>query len=198
MSETGAVKFTCEHVPVELAAFPGWEELNFCRGTLRQLGLIGVEANGIGFGNLSVRETGTNNFYITGSGSSSVVEFQAAHCAKVTAYDFGRNWLRCEGTMVASSESLTHAAIYEADGNVGAVIHCHSTAAWSRLLHVIPTTSAQVEYGTPEMADEVLNLFEASDVRKRKIFVMAGHVDGIVAFGRDIKEALDMISRASI
>ena len=50
--------------------------------------MIGVGANGIAFGNLSVRERGTNRFYITGSGTGALPELGLEDYAKVTAFDF--------------------------------------------------------------------------------------------------------------
>ena len=67
MSETGSVKFTCQQVPVEIGAFAGFAELNEYRRKLLELGMIGVDANGVGFGNLSIRDDATSRFYITGS-----------------------------------------------------------------------------------------------------------------------------------
>jgi hypothetical protein len=66
---------------------------------------------------------------------------------------------------LASSESLTHAAVYSGDGAAGAVIHCHADALWQRLVGRVPTTSAEVAYGTPEMAGEVLRLFHSTQLR---------------------------------
>ena len=195
MSETGAIKFTCEHEVMELAPFAGFPELNACRRKLRQRGLIGVGTNGIAFGNLSVREEEANRFYVTGSGTGGLPELGLANYAKVTAFDFTRNWLRCEGRTIASAESLTHAAVYQAEAEVKAIIHCHSAKLWKRLLGVAPTTGVEVEYGTPEMADEVLRLFAEPDVRKHQLFVMAGHADGLIAFGRTLAEALAILTK---
>ncbi|MDQ6655378.1 MAG: class II aldolase/adducin family protein, partial [Verrucomicrobiota bacterium] len=114
----------------------------------------------------------------------------AADYARVTAYDLDRNWLRCEGRTVASSESLTHAAVYEGPARISAVIHCHSGALWEQLLALGPITSATVEYGTPAMAREVQRLFRETDVRQQQIFAMAGHENGVVAFGRTAAEAM--------
>lgn len=191
MSET--VKFTCEHVALELAPFAGMDELNECRGKLLQLGWIGVDRNGIGFGNLSARDGATNSFYITGSGTGAFVKLGLTHYAKVIAYDFDRNWLRCEGAVVASSESLTHAAVYETNAAAAAVIHCHNAALWRRLRGVVAATSSHVEYGTPEMAEEVTRLFATTDVKRKKIFVMAGHEGGIVTFGQNLTEAFTVL-----
>ena len=92
------IKFTCEQVevPVEIGTFAGFAELNEYRRKLLELGMIGVDANGIGFGNLSIRNGATSQFYITGSGTGGISELMPSHYARVVAYDFAKNWLRCE------------------------------------------------------------------------------------------------------
>jgi hypothetical protein len=194
MAETGSVKFTCQQVPVETGSFAGFAELNEYRRKLLELGMIGVDANGIGFGNLSIRDGATSRFYITGSGTGGISELKPSHYARVVAYDFARNWLQCEGSTVASSESLTHAAVYESDPATGAVIHCHDMKLWEALLKEAPATPKEVEYGTQEMAYAVRDLFKESEVKRRKIFAMAGHEGGVVAFGRDVEEAFGVLS----
>ena len=189
------IKFTCEHAAAQISPFGSLAELNAYRRKLLQLRLIGLDANGIGFGNVSIRDGPTNNFYITGSATSGMPELALADCARVVAYDFKRNWLRCEGSAIASSESLTHAAVYESDAKAGAVIHCHDSKLWEALLNQAPTSSKAVEYGTPEMAYEVTRLFKITDVQQRRIFVMAGHEGGIVAFGRDLEGAFAILMR---
>jgi ribulose-5-phosphate 4-epimerase/fuculose-1-phosphate aldolase len=189
------VKFTCEQAAAEITPFDGLAELNAYRRKLLQLRLIGVDANGIGFGNLSSRDGATNNFYITGSATGGKPELTLTDCAKVEAYDFIQNWLRYRGSAIPSSESLTHAAIYESDPKTGSVIHCHDSKVWAALLNQAPTSSKAVDYGTPEMAYEVTRLFKATDVQSRKILVMAGHEGGILAFGRDLEEAFVVLMR---
>jgi L-ribulose-5-phosphate 4-epimerase len=193
VSETGSVKFTCQQVPVEISRFAGFAELNRYRRKLFALGMIGVDASGVGFGNLSIRNGATSWFYITGSATAGISELMPTDCAKVVAYDFARNWLQCEGSTIASSESLTHAAVYESDPTARAVIHCHDMKLWAALLDKAPTTPKRVEYGTPEMAYAVRRLFEATDVEKRKIFVMAAHDGGLATFGKDLQEALGIL-----
>ena len=195
MSETGSVKFKCEQVPLEISRFAGFAELNRCRRKLLAVGMIGVDASGVGFGNLSIRNGATAQFYITGSATGRIPELMPADYARVVAYDFARNWLQCEGSTIASSESLTHAAVYESDPTARAVIHCHDLKLWAALLDKAPTTPKRVEYGTPEMAYAVRRLFEDTDVEKRKIFVMAAHDGGLVTFGRDLKDAFGILRR---
>jgi ribulose-5-phosphate 4-epimerase/fuculose-1-phosphate aldolase len=187
------VKFTYERAVSELAPFAGIVELNACRQKLLERRVIGVDSNGISFGNISIRDGVTKNFHITGSGTGGIRELMLADCAKVVAYDFERNWLRYEGSTIPSSESLTHAAIYEADAKAAAVIHCHDSTLWAALLNEAPTSSNAVEYGTPEMAYETMRLFTITDVQTRKILVMAGHEGGIVTFGRNLEETFAVL-----
>jgi L-ribulose-5-phosphate 4-epimerase len=189
------VKFTHERAGAEIAPADQLAELNECRRRLRELHLIGVDSNGIGFGNLSVRAGATSNFYVTGSATGSLDQLTLADCVRVVAYDFEKNWLRYEGSAIPSSESLTHAAIYESDPTACAVIHCHDFDLWATLLHRVPTTSQAAAYGAPQMANEVIRLFNVSDLRTGKIFVMAGHEGGIVAFGENFEAAFDILTR---
>jgi ribulose-5-phosphate 4-epimerase/fuculose-1-phosphate aldolase len=187
------VKFSCERTATETTPFSGLAELNAYRRRLLPLGLIGVDSNGIGFGNLSIRDGATDNFYITGSATGGIPELTPADCAKVVAYDLEGNWLRFEGSRIPSSESLTHAAIYESDSKAGAVIHCHDSKLWPALLNQAPTSSKTIDYGTPELAYEIMQLFKQTDVRNRKILVMAGHEAGIMTFGKDLEEAFAVL-----
>jgi hypothetical protein len=113
------IKFSCERVAAEITSFDGLAELNAHRRKLLQLGLIGVDPNGIGLGNMSVRDGVTANFYITGSATGGIHELTLADCAKVVACDFERNCVQYEASVLPSSESLTHAAIYESDVTAG-------------------------------------------------------------------------------
>jgi hypothetical protein len=65
---------------------------------------------------------------------------------------------------------------------------------WRRLLDLAPTTSIAAEYGTPAMAEEVQRLFRETDVLQRRLFVMAGHHDGVVAFGASLPDAMAALS----
>ena len=175
------VKFTYQRARAEIAPLDALAELN--------------DSNGVGFGNLSVRDSASRNFYITGSATGGLSEWTPRDCVRVVAYDFARNWLRYEGAAIPSSESLTHAAIYESDQSTSAVIHCHDSVLWRTLLGRAPTTSKSVAYGTPKMAYEIMRLFEISNVRSKKIFVMAGHEAGIVTFEKNLERAFDVMMR---
>ena len=190
MNETGAVKFHYESSGAELAPFPGFEGLNAARQELRRLGLLGVNESGIGYGNVSLRDGTTDSFYITGSGTGVLQSLGWQDYAKVVAWDLERNWLRSEGRAIASAESLTHAAVYSMAGEVRVVVHGHDARLWQSLCKRGVATNPAVPYGTAQMAREVQRLFGEIDIPNGKVFAMAGHEDGIVAFGQDFRQTL--------
>lgn len=189
------VKFTYERTGVEMGSFDQLADLNACRRRLLDLHLMGVYANGVGFGNLSVRDGVSRIFYITGSATGALPKLSLTDCVRIVDFDFKKNWLRYEGAAIPSSESLTHAAIYESDPSTFAVIHSHDSVLWATLLNRAPTTSKAVPYGTPEMAYAIMRLFKTGDVRNRKILVMAGHEGGIVTFGKNLQGAFEVLMR---
>ena len=60
------VKFTYQCARADIAPFDALADLNACRRKLLEQRLIGVDSNSVGFGNLSVRDGVSGNFYITG------------------------------------------------------------------------------------------------------------------------------------
>ena len=72
---------------------------------------------------------------------------------------------------------------------IQAIIHVHDYPLWAYLMDEVPTTKRETPYGTPEMALEMERLLWESDLRQRKILIMAGHEDGIISFGTDLAEA---------
>ena len=105
---------------------------------------------------------------ISGTQTGHVVDVTAEHFAVVTAYDIGANSVTSSGPVEASSESLTHAAIYDLDSAIGGVVHAHSDQPVEWLsADTLPSTKASVAYGTPQMAHEFSRLFRETTVRKR-------------------------------
>lgn len=192
MNEEGVIKFNCQwtsSAPLEKI----WiRDLNVWRNKLYHLGLIGVNEDGIGFGNISIRFR-KNEFIISGSGTGRFKELTAEHYALVTDYNVKNNSICSTGSVMASSESLTHAMIYEHASDVHAVIHVHHFKLWKKLLNTLPATAANIEYGTPEMAKEIGRLFNEEKLSQHRIFAMAGHNDGIVCFGKDLPHAGELL-----
>ncbi len=160
------------------------------RVPLYAAGLVGhYDDLGVGYGNLSVRTVDEGQFVITGTQTGHLETTAPEHYALVTRTDIAANTVWSTGPVNASSEAMTHAAIYALSAEVGAVVHVHSKALWQRFLDVLPTTRADVPYGTPAMADEFTRLWSKGRFRNDGLAVMAGHDEGIVSIGADIAEA---------
>jgi len=189
----GYIKFQCnwanEEIQIPKEIFLSLEKE---RSRLYKLGLIGMYPDGIGFGNISVRAEGCT-FLITGSATGQFNTLNQSHYSLVSAYHFAGNSISCKGLTKASAESLTHAAVFEALPKVGAVVHVHCLWLWEKLLNDYPTTSEEIEYGTPEMALAVQNLATEMGMIDEKIIIMGGHREGILVFGKDLEEATTQI-----
>lgn len=195
MIDEGYIKFNCRWSRTESLPSERFAPLNLWRQKLHQAGFIGVYPDGIGFGNISLRDEGTR-FLITGTQTGHLPVLTGKHYTLVTAVDIPKNEVVCEGPIQASSESMTHAVIYALNKEIRAVMHIHHPELWNKLKDKIPTTRADVPYGTPEMADEIRRLYRESDLQNQKILVMAGHEEGIIAFGKTLQEAGDILFRA--
>jgi hypothetical protein len=191
MSEKGYIKFQCNWIKSEPLDHEIIKELIFWRDKMYHKSWIGVYSNGIGYGNLSIRLKG-NTFVITGTSTGSIKNLSNKHFVKVTAYKLEENTLTCIGPVKASSESLTHAVIYEINPLANAVIHIHDKLLWEKLKNVKPTTYSDVEYGTPGMANEIIRLFKDTNLLNEKIIVMGGHEEGLLSFGSNLEEAGEM------
>jgi ribulose-5-phosphate 4-epimerase/fuculose-1-phosphate aldolase len=195
MEKEGVVKYTCHHVTAPAPLPPGFDDLLHWRGELRARNLIGEDAAGIGYGNLSIRVYASPRFVITGSQSSGLLAVDRRHFAEVTVVDLDRNRLRSLGDIPPSSEALTHASLYQVHTGIRAVVHVHAPALWDTWKGRLPTTYDHVEYGTPEMGYEMIRLHKRTAAGTRGCFVMGGHRDGIIAFGQTMAEAAGEILR---
>jgi ribulose-5-phosphate 4-epimerase/fuculose-1-phosphate aldolase len=166
------------------------EELDTWRQPLLAAGLIGhYEELGIGYGNISIRCGEPGQFLISGTQTGHLERTDKTHYSLVTSYNTHANIVCSVGPVQASSEAMTHAAIYGLDGRIGAIVHGHSRALWRSLLNRLPTTGAKVAYGTPQMADEFRRLYRDTEFRQTGLAVMAGHEEGILSFGTTLEEA---------
>lgn len=188
----GVIKFNCHWTPSGPLDSALLEEINAWRDKLFALNLIGVTEDGIGYGNISIRFK-ENEFIISGSGTGRLDKLNESHYALVTDYSVAENSLRSTGPIIASSESLTHAMIYDNADSMHAVMHVHHDHLWNQLLRRFPATAPGVEYGTPEMAREIVRLFKEEGLLKNRIFAMAGHHGGVVCFGRNLDEAGELL-----
>lgn len=195
MIDEGYVKYQCNWIVAEPVNPDDIKDLNQWRKKLYELGLIGEYDNGIGFGNISIRYSEPRQFIISGTHTGNLPSLSEQHYTRVTSFDVEQNSLTCEGPIAASSESLTHAVLYEANPTVNAIIHVHHPELWKKLLDKIPTSSRDCPYGTPEMAKEILRLFKQEHLIEKKILVMGGHEEGIISFGQNLEEAGNILLR---
>ena len=194
MIDEGYIKFELDWDEGPLPEPDLATELERWRRPLFAAGLIGCyEELGIGFGNLSVRAARSERFVISGTQTGHLAQTDARHYALVTDFDIEKNYVHCRGPVRASSESMTHAALYALSGHINAVVHVHSAELWQALRDVLPTTAADVAYGTPAMAREFRRLYQQTDFARNGVAVMAGHDEGILAIGHDIATAAQRI-----
>jgi L-ribulose-5-phosphate 4-epimerase len=193
MIDEGYIKYQCYWIERQSISEEDIAELNQWRRQLYQLGLIGQYENGIGFGNISIRIAQSNELIISGTQTGGIPNLTTQHYTRVKEFDWQQNRVTCEGLIQASSETLTHAAIYVAAPEVNAVVHVHHQQLWHKLINRVPTTDPNCPYGTPEMARELIQLCEQDEVKKQKIVIMSGHDEGILTFGKNLSEAADKL-----
>lgn len=168
------------------------DELMTWLSVLRKIGWIGVDPKrygGLGFGNLSFRigsrraDGGQRSFVITGSQTGAISQFTKAHIATVSRYRLRDNLAWKTKGIDPSSESLTHAAVYEGRPNARVCFHIHCPTIWrARRRLKLPEVSDHIAYGTPEMSSAIRHLCRQQKVPFNQPIAMAGHEDGIVCF----------------
>lgn len=126
--DEGYIKFNCDWTfkPLQIN-IP--EDLLFYRDKLHELKLIGhFEDLNIGYGNISVKTD--NGIIVSGTQTGNIFPINKESFTLVTNYEIAKNNVVCEGPVKASSETMTHAALYEVDDTIKAIIHVHNKAMW--------------------------------------------------------------------
>lgn len=172
-----------------------FSELEKWRDTLYKLKLIGEYLpEKIGYGNLSQRKeylflhkTENPQFIITGTQTGGLPTLFGNHYTRVLDFDLAKNLVKVKGPLEASSEALTHAAVYEGNTSINVVFHIHSTAIWKGMIKEnYPATAKEIPYGTLDMAQAVQNIVKNNDTG---LIVMKGHDDGVISFAPDMDTA---------
>ena len=186
--DEGYIKFSCRLIqdsPPNPGDFPG---LSLLRRDLHDAGLVGVYPNGIGFGNVSARIRRGSGFIISGSGTGALRELPPESWSVVESCSVRENSLLCRGMVQASSESLTHDAVYRANPAVRFVVHAHSWPLFTRqLASGTPSTPPDAAFGTPEIAEAVFRQVHGRD-DAHGFLVMGGHEEGVVVYGETIRD----------
>jgi len=194
----GVIKYHLDHQPIDLPTGIDIAELNAWRTLLHRLNLINQipeKYHGLGFGNISRRLVpGSEQFVISGTQTGHLQSLTLQHFALIQTASPELNRIQAIGLCAPSSESLTHACVYQQDPAIQAVIHVHSPELWHHTSTLrLPHTEADIPYGTPEMAQAVKNLFASGQLEGLPLFSMLGHEDGIVAFGPSLTAAATLL-----
>ncbi len=184
-------KYYIKGEPLDSECF---QEIESWRKKLFALKLIGEYVpEKIGFGNLSarkdysaLRQTRSPQFCITGTQTGKYQSLNANHYTRVIDTNIEKMIVETNGPLEASSESLTHAALYMADAKINFIFHIHSTLIWEGMLRDnLNKTKKEIPYGTVEMANTVLSIGKE---RTSGSFAMEGHQDGVVIYGDSCSE----------
>jgi len=182
----GVIKYGVEHISDKAPIFKGYSSLEALRLRLFTLGLIGVQ-DGIGYGNISTREN-SSSFFITATQTGELQNLSEEFYTYISSYDFEKFSVNSMGKHKPSSEALSHAMIYKIDSDINAVIHIHSKALWE-FMKENNSLYTEAEYGTVKMVEEIASLYEGKNPFEESIFVMRGHEDGVIAFGKSVEDA---------
>lgn len=166
--------------------------LEAARTYLHDLKLIGVDSQGVGFGNISARLScaGPQAFLISGTGSGGPRVLGADGYSLVTGADIELNQVFSSGPARPSSEAMTHAAIYLARPEADFVIHVHHQALFRALKEAgWPQTPLEAGYGSPALALAVGQM-AARLPESGGAFISAGHENGLFSFGPDLPTTL--------
>jgi hypothetical protein len=184
----GIIKYNFDFTPSEPLEDHLWKDIEQIRKRLYALKLIGINDEGIGYGNISQR-VDKYSFVITGTQTGDLATLTNRHYSLIQKYNNEEFYLKSSGAIKPSSEALTHATIYNLSDDIKAVIHIHNKKLWDFMLENNYKKSDNVPYGSPQMIEEVKRIYNNSNPLENPKFVMAGHEEGIISFGRDLKEA---------
>jgi ribulose-5-phosphate 4-epimerase/fuculose-1-phosphate aldolase len=195
--QEGVIQYSCHlhrkklHWPEPLL-----EELNHWRSKMLTSGWIGQNPQryqGLGFGNLSLRQATPEHphaFIITASQTGHLHWLDKDAWPWVVTADIAHNRVEAQGSQQPSSEALSHAALYQANPEIQAVIHGHAPELWNLATkQSLACTPESIPYGSPAMAEAIRQQAEPSS----GLVVMLGHQDGILAWGRNLAEAAEKL-----
>lgn len=195
-NKEGVIKFFCHWTNARFESPVDLSQIIKVRNEVRQLSYIGADKEGVGYGNVSVL-CGLKEFVISGTQTGALSILSPDEFSIVTDYDIQHNSLSCTGVVKASSESLTHAALYDCSDEIKSVLHFHSMELWQKYQGILPTTSLEAEYGTVQMAEAVAEVGLSCIQSNQKIIVLGGHPEGLIAFGDSPEDAFQAIIKLS-
>ena len=188
--DEGYIKYKARWTKEQITVAPEIvREINLCRSKLFAKKWIGMYPDGIGYGNISLK-LNDKSFLISGSATGAIARTTINDYAIVDDYDIKNNHISCRGMVAASSESLSHAALYTKETTH--IVHIHSEKLWLDNRNKFPTTDESIAYGTPEMAAELLRCKESIE-SDFGVIVMGGHWEGIIAYGNSYEQIFELL-----
>lgn len=183
--QEGVIQFKLSHQPTEAVQYAELADLSYWHERMHALKLIGQDPTrygGFAYGNMSHR-LDDDTFLISGTQTGGLQQLGAEHYAHIDHCDITNNQVQSHGPVKPSSECMSHAAVYTASPETKAVIHVHSHVIWQHYKALgLSSTPADVDYGTPAMADAVRLCIESSP----RCIAMLGHEDGIICFAENM------------
>lgn len=192
----GIIKFKANKINSDIIKNKEFMLINPYRKICFDKKYIGIGNDGIGYGNISIRSGNNNEFIISASATGGISEMSAEDYSRVTSFSIDKNSLECEGKKLASSESLSHAAIYSSNSDIKAVIHIHNIELWLEHKDKLQTTASNAEYGTVAMANAISSI--VIDNKEHGIIIMGGHKEGILAYGNTLNDCITSLDNLFI
>lgn len=192
MATEGYIKFNCKLISSEYPKHEEVSDIMLLRDELIQHRLIGILPDGIGYGNVSKLFDG--KIIISGSRTGGFFPSSPEHFVFIDDCSVEHNSVTCRGVYPASSETLSHAAVYIANPDLRFVVHLHNFSIWSQLLDEGKHTDGKAEYGTARMSREVYKFVKLSK-ESSGIFAMPGHKEGVVIFSTEIADINKIIKK---
>jgi hypothetical protein len=192
VTEEGVIRFSLLHRDSAPPCHPGLEAMQHWHSKLHALGLISQDKQryaGYAYGNMSIR-LDEQSFIISGTQTAGLAALDNSHYAIVDDCDIQQNRVVSHGPVKPSSECMTHAAVYLASPQTTAIVHVHSAVIWHHYAELqLAATPADVEYGTPAMADAVRDCVLSLKDDQQGCITMLGHEDGVICFAASVESA---------
>jgi len=192
MKQESYIKFKCKHLAKDIQFPADIHKLISIGDELKKHSLIGKIDEDTGFGNISFKEIDNNIVYISASKTGTYGSYKEEHFSKIIAWDAENNYVESAGLLPASSETLSHLAIYEALPWANCVAHVHSEALWNKYRNTEITSNDTIEYGTKEMYFEIVRLLKGHN--ESKLLVMGGHHGGLLVWDKDFNSLKETIT----
>lgn len=195
----GVIKFnTKEHKLTNALETDEYSTLERWRSKLWNIKLIGSYCpSNIGYGNLSIKvnynqhfQSTKPQFLITGTQTGHKENLDGNDYVRVLNFNPRDFSAVSSGPCLPSSETPSHYSLYSAKDSIKAIFHVHDSKIWKHLCrnHHL-ATPADVEYGTPEMAEQFLKM----NLPDKGIIVMKGHEDGFLSYASTMDEAGELL-----